>query len=239
MITKLKTLALCLALVPALLPPLAQAAVTQYAVRMTATDTSGYGTPFYIDPTNISVGDSYLLRFLLDDSAINDGTPADPDFYSALSSLQILRDPGNTGTYVPAWTPDFASFDLGGNETVTYIAMTFVLDDGNSVTYTDGEESGPAAIYQAGMHFAIGQAFDPNLPAGSTLAAYLATYPALTSWTPQAAVLNFSGEETVDAYADGANVSIEVVPEPSTYALLALGVGLFFLVARRSLRRTV
>jgi hypothetical protein len=216
-----------------ILAPCARAA--DYAVRMT-TYYTGDPNAGEIDAGDITPGDIYTLLFTLDENVLSLDGGGYALFESAMTNIQFLRDPGNTGTYVPSPSGITSSLTLTGDSSSSQITFNMFSTGSNTVSYHSLDYGdGSAFLNSSNANFATNEGFNlGGLPEGTALSDYLSAYATpITGWAPINSNMNFTGT-TVDVSAL-ADPQIQSIPEPSTWALMGIGaIGIAMRLRRKS-----
>lgn len=187
-------------------------------------DDTGNSFEGLVDPADIAIGDWFTLTFEIDPFAVQttgDGTTA--VFDNPLLGYSLTADAGNTGTFVPQVDPGYFGQMLfsaaDGNKTSVYLSFGFL--DAGTVKYTATgagviDNEGTAVLAEVVFYFLIDEPFIYESEGA------ISDYTDFATLHPTGdAQFQFSppDPDLGDVYAKGP----EAVPEPGTWALLALG----------------
>ena len=188
-----------------------------------------------VDPADIAIGDWFTLTFEIDPFAAQttgDGTTA--VFDNPLLGYSLTADAGNSGTFAPMVDPGgfiqmlFSADSGDANKTSVYLGFNFL--DAGTVRYTATgagvfDNEGSATLIEAVFYFLIDGPF--LYESEGTISDYT-NFETLQPTGDGQFQFSPPDPDLGDVYAKGP----EAVPEPGTWALVALG-GAILLLRRR------
>lgn len=217
-----------------MLVPSAKAEPFEYKTRLIVTST-GNSEMGMIVPADVSIGDFYNVTFWVDpfvaqSLSLNNAAT----FNNVLLSFSLTPGPDNTGSFVPNIFGVTGDVNIFGENSQTVFEFFFNFPLAGQADYIADYYglSGEATMTSIGIILKTDQPFADG-GVDTPLGEYLPASSLSLSGGTNAGGLYFNPDNTQELVPITVVSDVQVVPEPSTYALLLVGAGALYVRRRR------